>query len=69
MNKGELIERIAKEAGATEGEAQEYFGAFERVVTEALAPDVVHLPQHTPTGSASPNPLITRRWQGVLAPV
>ena len=34
---------------------------------EALAPDEVHLPQHTPTGSASPNPLITRWWQGVLA--
>ena len=36
MNKGELIERIAQEAGVPEGEAQKYFGAFERVVTEAL---------------------------------
>ena len=36
MNKGELVERIAEEAGVTEGEAQRYFGAFERVVTEAL---------------------------------
>jgi len=36
MNKGELIERIAQEAGVTEAEAQKYFGAFERVVTEAL---------------------------------
>ena len=36
MNKGELIERIAEEAGVPEGEAQRHFGAFERVVTEAL---------------------------------
>ncbi len=36
MNKGELIEKIAEEAGVPEGEAQKYFGAFERVVTEAL---------------------------------
>ena len=36
MNKGELIERIAQEAGVPEDEAQRYFGAFERVVTEAL---------------------------------
>jgi DNA-binding protein HU-beta len=36
MNKGELIGRIAQEAGVTEGEAQRYFAAFERVVTEAL---------------------------------
>ena len=36
MNKGELIERMAQEAGVPEGEAQKYFGAFERVVTEAL---------------------------------
>ena len=36
MNKGELIERIAQEAGVPEGAAQKYFGAFERVVTEAL---------------------------------
>ena len=36
MNKGKLIERIAEEAGVPEGEAQKYFGAFERVVTEAL---------------------------------
>ena len=36
MNKRELIERIAEEAGVPEGEAQKYFGAFEEVVTEAL---------------------------------
>jgi nucleoid DNA-binding protein len=36
MNKSELIERIAKEAGVPEGEAHKHFGAFERVVTEAL---------------------------------
>jgi nucleoid DNA-binding protein len=36
MNKGELIERIAQEIGVSEGEAQKHFGAFERVVTEAL---------------------------------
>ncbi len=36
MNKTELIERIAEEAGVSTGEAQEHFGAFERVVTEAL---------------------------------
>ena len=36
MNKGELIERIAQEAGVPESEAQKYIGAFERVVTEAL---------------------------------
>jgi DNA-binding protein HU-beta len=36
MNKTELIERIAEEAGVPEGEAQRHFGAFERVVTEAL---------------------------------
>ena len=36
MNKTELIERIAEEAGVPAGEAQEHFGAFERVVTEAL---------------------------------
>ena len=36
MNKTELIERIAEEAGVSAGEAQEHFGAFERVVTEAL---------------------------------
>lgn len=36
MNKTELIERIAEEAGASASEAQEHFGAFERVVTEAL---------------------------------
>jgi DNA-binding protein len=32
----ELVERIAQEAGVTEGEAQGCLGAFERVVTEAL---------------------------------
>jgi DNA-binding protein HU-beta len=36
LNKTELIERIAQEAGVTTSEAQEHFGAFERVVTEAL---------------------------------
>jgi DNA-binding protein HU-beta len=36
MNKSELIERIAQEAGVPESEAQEYLGTFERVVTEAL---------------------------------
>jgi DNA-binding protein HU-beta len=36
VNKGELIERIAQEAGVPESEAQKYIGAFERVVTEAL---------------------------------
>ncbi len=36
MNKAELIERIAEEAGVTTSEAQGHFGAFERVVTEAL---------------------------------
>ena len=36
MNKTELIERIAQEAGVPEVEAQRHFGAFERVVTEAL---------------------------------
>jgi DNA-binding protein HU-beta len=36
MNKSELIERIAEEAGVSTSEAQEYFGAFERVVAEAL---------------------------------
>jgi len=36
MNKSELIERIAQEAGVPEGEAQEYLGALERAVTEAL---------------------------------
>ena len=36
LNKTELIERIAEEAGVTTSEAQEHFGAFERVVAEAL---------------------------------
>ena len=36
MNKTKLIERIAEEDGMPEGEAQKYFGAFERVVTETL---------------------------------
>ncbi len=36
MNKTELIERIAQEAGVSPGEAQKHFGAFESVVTEAL---------------------------------
>ena len=36
MNKTELIERVAEEAGVPTGEAQRHFGAFERVVAEAL---------------------------------
>jgi DNA-binding protein HU-beta len=36
MKKKELIERIAKEAGASKSEAQKHFEAFEEVVTEAL---------------------------------
>ena len=36
VNKTEFIERIAQEAGVPEGEAQRHFGAFERVVAEAL---------------------------------
>src|SRR5215210_5456952 len=36
MNKKELIERIAKEAGVPKSEAQKHFEAFEEVVTEAL---------------------------------
>ena len=36
MNKTELIERIAQEAGVPPGEAQRHFEAFESVVTEAL---------------------------------
>jgi DNA-binding protein HU-beta len=36
MKKKELIERIAKEAGAPKSEAQKHFEAFEVVVTEAL---------------------------------
>ena len=36
MKKKELIERIAQEAGASEGEAQKHFEAFEQVVTKSL---------------------------------
>jgi nucleoid DNA-binding protein len=36
MKKKELIERIAKEAGAPKSETQKHFEAFEEVVTEAL---------------------------------
>jgi nucleoid DNA-binding protein len=36
MKKQELIERIAREAGAPTSEAQRHFAAFEEVVTEAL---------------------------------
>jgi DNA-binding protein HU-beta len=36
LNKTELIERIAQEAGVPPGEAQKHLGAFESVVTEAL---------------------------------
>ena len=36
MRKKELIEKIAQEAGVSEGEAQKHFAAFEQVMTEAL---------------------------------
>ncbi len=36
MNKTELIERIADEAGMTKGEAQKHFEAFTAAVTESL---------------------------------
>ena len=36
MNKSELIERIAEEAGVPTSEANKHFEAFERVVTDAL---------------------------------
>ncbi len=36
MKKKELIERIAQEAGVSEGEARKHLEAFEEVVTEAL---------------------------------
>ena len=36
MNKTELIERIAEEAGVAEDEARKYFKAFEEVVTASL---------------------------------
>ena len=36
MNKTELIERVAQQAGVPEAEARRYFEAFEGVVTEAL---------------------------------
>jgi len=36
LNKTELIERIAQEAGVPPGEAQKHFEAFANVVTEAL---------------------------------
>ena len=36
MKKKELIERIAEEADVPTSEAQRYFAAFEKVVTEAL---------------------------------
>jgi DNA-binding protein HU-beta len=36
MNKKELIERIAVEAGVPKSEAQKYFEVFEKVVTDAL---------------------------------
>jgi nucleoid DNA-binding protein len=36
VKKKELIQRIAEEAGVSEGEAHKHFEAFERVVTEAL---------------------------------
>ena len=36
VKKKELIERIAQEAGVSEGESQKHFEAFEQVVTEAL---------------------------------
>ena len=36
MNKTELIERIAEEAGVAEEEARNYFKAFEEVVARSL---------------------------------
>ncbi len=36
MNKGELIERIADEAGMSKAEAQRHFEAFTGTVTESL---------------------------------
>ena len=36
MNKTELIERVADEAGMTKAEAQKHFEAFAGTVTEAL---------------------------------
>jgi DNA-binding protein HU-beta len=36
VNKTELIERIADEAGMTKAEAQKHFEAFTETVTEAL---------------------------------
>jgi DNA-binding protein HU-beta len=36
MKKKELIERIAEKAEVPKSEAQKYFEAFEKVVTEAL---------------------------------
>jgi DNA-binding protein HU-beta len=36
MNKGEMIERIAEEAGMTKAEAQRHFEAFTQAVTESL---------------------------------
>ena len=36
MNKTEFIERVAQEADVSTNEAQRYFEAFERVVTETL---------------------------------
>ena len=36
MNKTELIERVAEEAGMTKAEAQKHFEAFAGAVTEAL---------------------------------
>ena len=44
MKKKELIERIAREADVPAAEAQRYFAAFEKVVTEALkAGEVVQI--------------------------
>ena len=36
MNKTEFIEKVAQEADVSTSEAQRYFEAFERVVTETL---------------------------------
>jgi len=36
MNKGELIEKIANETGKSKSEAQKFYDAFERVVTDSL---------------------------------
>ena len=39
MNKTEFIERIAKEVGVSNRDAQRFFEAFENVITSALKKD------------------------------